>query len=65
MRIKVHCEVRPYEVEGKDAPFDVAPFVVDSHWNRDDMVVLKYGGVSITVLARDLQNAITNATRTE
>jgi len=63
--IKVMNKVSTYEVDGQEvSSVDGKPLVVDSHWNRNKMVRLKYGKVDITVLAQDLKAAIDNATNT-
>lgn len=64
--IKVKNEVGIYEIEGEEAPPIEGPTIeVLSHWNRDDLVVLKVDEKSYTVLARDLNAAISNATHTK
>jgi len=64
--IKVTNEVEPYEVDGNESSGLKSSkdlLIVESHWNRDSFVVLKYKGKSITVIASDLNSAISNATR--
>ncbi len=53
-------EVDTKEVKGVSDKSDVLR--VGSHWNRNDLVILEWRGGSITVLARDLQRGIVNAT---
>ncbi len=65
--ITVKNEVRVYEENGKDCPLGESrkSIGVESHHIRDDLVVLiGMDGMKTTVVARDLQNAITNATNT-
>ncbi len=64
--IKVTCEVKVYEVDGKEAKHSPSdePVIVSSHWNYRDRVVLTLNGKSVTVLADDLEKAINNATNT-
>jgi len=60
--IKVTSEVQCYEVNGQEC---TGPRVrVDSHWNRDAMVVLDIDGKRYTVSASDLIAALHNATNT-
>jgi ABC-type bacteriocin/lantibiotic exporter with double-glycine peptidase domain len=65
--IKVVCEVEPYEMNGQEFECKLKskkPLVkVESHWNRNEFVVLKFGNNdSFTVVASDLETAIRNAT---
>ncbi len=61
--IKVRNEVTVYETNGRETSGCPLPAIaVESHWNRDSMVVLMVGGQKVTVSARDLQAAIANAT---
>jgi len=63
--IKVSNKVPIYEVNGKEVNYiDESKLVVESHWNENDKVVLKFGRRNITVVARDLTSAIDNATNT-
>ena len=68
--IKVENIVNVYEVDGKEkSPHgaDGQKLIVRSHWNRNEMVVLRLpgeGAPEFTVTARDLQAAIVNATNT-
>jgi hypothetical protein len=62
MGIKVQCEVRRYE---DDASSDRVPHVlVISHYVYNDRVRLIVDGREATVIARDLIDAVQNATRT-
>lgn len=60
-------EVKIYEEKDKEVSIGVSSFIkIKSHWNRQEFVVLEIGkGVMVTVLARDLKNAIDNATNTK
>lgn len=63
-RIEVTARVQVYEVNGEEVKSIVASYVnIKSHWNRNDMVVLEFkNGVTLTVVASDLEKAIQNAT---
>lgn len=60
--IKVSNEITIYEVDGKEQSVPMPAMAVLSHWNRPALVVLHVDGKKLTVSARDLQAAITNAT---
>lgn len=61
--ISVLCEVPVYETDGKDIPVGkTVKMSVEGHWNRDEMVVLRIGDQRVTVLARDMEAALRNAT---
>ncbi len=61
-RIKVEQEIDVYEVDGEDGEIGEGSIIkVNSHWSRDDFVVLEVGGKSYTVAGDDLETAITNA----
>lgn len=61
--IKVSQQVRIYEEGDKEIRLGTSRFMgVESHWNRDEMVILEIGKERITVLADDLEAAIRNAT---
>lgn len=62
--IKVENEVKIYEKDGKDAKYGEHSLVIKSHWNYNDRVILIIGEQNITVLKKDLQAAIQNATNT-
>jgi hypothetical protein len=63
--IKVSNELTVYEEDGKDTAMIDGPKIrVLSHWNDPDRVVLVIGEKKLTVIARDLEAAITNATNT-
>lgn len=64
MGIKVRCEVPVYEVNGEETKTLSQPqLIVESHWNRSQMVVLTIGNEKVTVLGDDLVAAIQNAER--
>ena len=63
MNVETQSQVKVYELGGKDAPFATEPLSVESHWNTRKLVVLKRGGLSITVAADDLQLAIDRCSR--
>jgi hypothetical protein len=67
MGIKVRSEIEIYEVDGKEtsALSSKRPHVVvESHWNRSEMIVVTVDDKKYTMVARDLQCGITNATNT-
>ncbi len=59
--IKVTNEIVIYEVDGRDDVLNDAKLIVESHWNYNERIVLDYGGKKITVIASDLEKAISNA----
>lgn len=62
--MKVISEIEVYEVNDVEQKgIDTPSLLVKSHWNYDDRVVLEYKEMRFTVIARDLLNAIANATR--
>ena len=63
--IDVNSKVRVYEVNGKEVEIGKTKSIsVSSHWNYSNWVVLKVGNRRLTVVARDLIEAIKNATNT-
>ena len=62
--IKVSNSVKVYEVDGKEIKsLDYPQIKVDSHWNRNEFIVLQSeDGKKYTVCSRDLIAAIENAT---
>ena len=66
--IKVQSEVEPCEVNGTELnglKSSKQLLFVESHWNYRQLVILRYGEVSITVVASDLLKAINNAGNTK
>jgi hypothetical protein len=63
MGIKVESEVECYEVDGKEVEVggDRPKIRVLSHWNRDELVTLKVGTKTYTVVGDHLERAIQNA----
>lgn len=63
MSIKVQCEVRVYEIDGKEVPYvDNQGIRVCSHWNWQQFVVIVLpDGKSLTVSHSDLSAAINNS----
>lgn len=61
--IKVSSQVTIYEMNGKETTIERPRLVVKSHWNNEDFVILIFEDKEITVTAKDLVAAITNATR--
>ena len=65
MKVEVHQKIEVYEVDGIDVPIGQSKKLeVNSHWNRAEFVVMKFGKTSFTVSATNLSNAIRNATNT-
>jgi hypothetical protein len=64
--IKVQCLVTIYEIDGRDFPGapEEHQITVRSHWNRDAFIELEIEGKRYTVVASDLEAAITNAHNT-
>ena len=61
--MKTTSEIEIYETNGEESPIANYPLMtVESHWNRNEMIVLKIGKKSVTVLADELKKAIDNAT---
>jgi hypothetical protein len=63
--IHVKSTVTAYEVNDAE---DKTPLnkprpgiIVESHWNRSEMVVIEWNGQRMTFVARDLEAAIANA----
>jgi hypothetical protein len=61
--MKVSTEIAVYEVDGKASPMIDGPkLTVESHWNRDALVVLAApNGATVTVAGSHLVAAIANA----
>ena len=59
-RIKIHQEIKVYEIDGEDALLDCA-LGVDSHWNYATRVVLTIEGKTFSVVGDNLKVAIDNA----
>ena len=55
--MKVACKLKSYD--DMDKSRDEA-LVVESHWNRTNMVVLRIGDEKVTVLADELRKAADN-----
>ncbi len=63
--ITVQNTIKLYEVDGVETrPIEPPSIRVDSHWNRNDMVVLLVDGKSYSVVAKALIAAVNNATNT-
>jgi len=61
--IKVSQQVEIYEENDKEVPIGTNKYMgVESHWNHNERVILVIEGKRITVIADDLEAAITNAT---
>jgi len=63
VRIKVSQEATVYEVNGEDTKAGKM-IKFDSHWNRDEFVIIQFGSKRLTVVGKDLETAIDNATNT-
>ena len=62
--MKVVTEIELLEVNGTkvlDLTVEEKKFVVESHWNYNDRLFLKYNGVELLVSARDMKIAIDKA----
>ena len=62
---KIETHVRSYEVQGtaiNGLHNDADDLVVSAHRIQNDFVILDWHGRTITVVARDLEKAIRNAT---
>lgn len=65
MRVKNILKV--YELNGKELDGTIPNSMdieVTSHWNRNSLVNIKVDGTEITVCAKELSEAIKNATNT-
>ena len=63
MSIKVSNELKVYEINGvKMIAIPQPTITIRSYWNGDDRVVLEIDGKSYTLIARELEVAIRNAT---
>lgn len=64
MSMSVVSKVTIYETDGNESSgLNFPELLVESHWNRSEMVVIRVGKHQcVTVLASDLQAAIRNAT---
>jgi len=62
MTIKVENILTCYEIQGEKCDSFCVKLKVESHWNRDEFVVLQFeDGKKYTVIARELKAAIDNA----
>lgn len=65
-RVNTWSRIAAYEINGEGMPptgEEYPELIVESHWNRGEMVVLSLGdGRKITVAANDLLLAIRRAT---
>ena len=62
--IDVESKVQIYEFDGKKdntLKSDEELLIVKNHWSRREFVVLEFNGKEITVVASDIERAITNA----
>ena len=63
MKVDVKQKIEIYEVNDKKTPAGSSlKLEINSHWNRSQLVVLKFNNQSIAVSARNLRDAIANAT---
>lgn len=62
MAIKVSNEIKLFKKDGESVPVGEPALIVESHWNYDTLIHLKYGDLDIVVPAKDLKAAIANAT---
>lgn len=61
--IRVHNEVRIYEIDGAEQKFfNIGENLeVNAHWTEHERVLLKIGGHEYAVMSRDLVAAVQNA----
>jgi hypothetical protein len=62
--INVKNEVEVYEIDGEETKAlksQKESLIIKNHWNRRAFVVIKYKDTTITVIADDIERAITNA----
>ncbi len=62
MSIEVESKVNIYEKNGQQTKGHSETLIVKSDGTWSDRVILVYGDMRLTVVARDLQAAIVNAT---
>jgi hypothetical protein len=63
--IKISQQVQIYEEDDREIPLGQHRYMgVESHWNRNEMVILEIGKERVTVLAGDLRAALENAKNT-
>ena len=63
--LKIETKLDPVEIndtEVKGLPNDADKVIISAHWNMNQWVIIDFHGRTVTVNARDLQRAITNAT---
>ena len=61
--MKVINKIKVYEVNGEDVKTtENIEIEVLSYWNRDMLVLVKVGSDTYTVIASELEKAISNAT---
>lgn len=61
--MKVKIEIPIYEINDTEVPIGTnKALCILSHWNRNNLVILKIGKNTYTVAKRDLNKAIENAT---
>lgn len=61
MATAVDTRLDVYELDGEEPVGDI-DFIISSHWNDDEKVVVSVGGKDYTLLARDVRVAIDNGT---
>ena len=61
-RVKVKQEIEVYEIDGEAVGIgETVSMAVNSHWNRNEFVVIGFNGKELTVVGDDLKTAIKNA----
>lgn len=61
--MNVETQIKIYEINNEEVKdIDGPKLSVQSHWNRNEFVVIKVGSELVTVRANQLQAAIDNAT---
>ena len=59
--MKVINEIEVIEVDGKEIAHRRLKMRINSHWNRDNFIVLEIDGKEYTVVAELLRKSIDNA----
>ena len=61
-KVEVKQTIQVYEVDDEKVPIGKnVTLGIDSHWNWDERIVLRFGKSKLTVLGEDLKTAIDNA----
>jgi|WetSurSiteA1Bulk_404760.scaffolds.fasta_scaffold30202_3 hypothetical protein len=63
--MKIESRLEPIELNGEETKGIPSPkdsVIVSAHWNSNRLVVIEFHGLNFTVVARELEKAIANAT---